>query len=189
MNLWLAAAALLLMSVVRQRESLSDDTETGLDQAPSPGHNFIIDLIKIIIKSIRDPRWQIAVFIAAACINWLYGILWVIPISYYLAVAVGLIIIAIPAVRYYKRRRSKVEKRRQAWLTQEKEIARLREASEAEDAAARRRREYERKMRDFVLTCTRCSRLAQPVPGTGSHYHCESCGNRFVGGQHDVELA
>lgn len=50
------------------------------------------------------------------------------------------------------------------------------------------RRQWEYKLRAFALTCTRCGKLALPIPATPDRYGCPDCNHQFIGGRHDVPL-
>jgi rubrerythrin len=39
-----------------------------------------------------------------------------------------------------------------------------------------------------ALTCTRCSKLAYPIPKTENRYACPACGHQFAGAPHPVPL-
>lgn len=53
-----------------------------------------------------------------------------------------------------------------------------REARRQEEEAAAQ--EY----KNYCLTCRKCSRLAEPLPGTPNRYRCSGCGNQFAGARH-----
>ena len=37
----------------------------------------------------------------------------------------------------------------------------------------------------YGLTCSKCSKLANPIKGTSNRYRCDKCGNQFASDRHD----
>ena len=37
----------------------------------------------------------------------------------------------------------------------------------------------------YGLTCSKCSKLANPINGTSNRYRCDKCGNQFASDRHD----
>lgn len=76
---------------------------------------------------------------------------------------------------------------------QEKAEARARAEAEAVRVAKLKAmsdayRAWEYVCKAHALTCTRCGKLAYPIPLTANRYACPACGNQFVGAPHPVPL-
>lgn len=50
-----------------------------------------------------------------------------------------------------------------------------------------RRQEWETRRRDLSISCTRCAKLASPIPATADRYRCPDCDAQFAGPRHDLK--